>query len=67
MFKFKVDEGKCIGCKKCQGVCPKGFKIWDYEKKSAGLKAIVKNSNYCLLCGMCMTVCPTKAIMIKIQ
>lgn len=67
MFIFEVDEEKCIGCKKCRRVCPKGFKIWDFENKSSGLKAVVKEPKFCLFCGMCVTVCPVKAITLKIK
>jgi hypothetical protein len=65
MFKFEVNEEKCVGCKKCSRVCPKAFKIWAFENKSSGLKAVVKAPNFCLFCGMCVTVCPTKAITIE--
>lgn len=61
---ISVDEGKCIGCRKCRGVCPKGFRIWGYVEKSNGVKAVVKDANFCLYCGMCVTVCPTEAITI---
>lgn len=50
-----VNKDKCVGCKKCIGVCPKEA-ISLEEKKSFIDKA------KCIGCGECMTVCPVKAI-----
>lgn len=67
MFTITVKEKKCIGCKKCREVCPKGPRIWTYEDRSDGIKAVVKDANFCLYCGMCISTCPTAAITIKIK
>lgn len=67
MFSIVVDEEKCIGCEKCQRVCPKAYKIWAFENQSSGKKAVVKDANFCLYCGMCVTVCPTNAITIRLK
>lgn len=51
LYRFKVDEHKCIGCKACQKVC--GMDIPVYE---------TPNSMECIRCGDCKAVCPTGAI-----
>lgn len=56
-FSTKVDEGKCIGCKKCEGVCPSKAIIVDNNSKVAKIKVAM-----CHQCQECTVVCPTKAI-----
>lgn len=68
-----VDEQKCIGCRKCEYVCPI-FIPDTYQGGFAGQKAIsvpfsnaipqiaVLNPDYCMLCGRCAKVCPAEAI-----
>jgi NAD-dependent dihydropyrimidine dehydrogenase PreA subunit len=52
----KVDEGRCTGCSKCEGVCPAGvYKIVDNLSK-------VENPEECTECGACVDECPSEAI-----
>lgn len=52
--KLKVDNNKCIKCKKCISLCP----INNLE--IIGNKIITKNK--CTMCYRCITNCPAKAI-----
>lgn len=51
---YEID-GKCVGCGKCQAVCPQ--KCIDIQKVPA-----VIDQNRCLHCGRCADRCPVKAI-----
>lgn len=45
-FQMRLDKDKCIGCKKCERVCPMGVEV---------TKNI--NSGECIRCGKCKEVC----------
>ncbi|MDO4544649.1 MAG: 4Fe-4S binding protein [Bacillota bacterium] len=51
LYRYSVDEEKCISCGKCQKAC--GFDIKTYE---------TPNSPECIRCGKCKTACPANAI-----
>lgn len=50
-FRMHLDEGKCVGCKKCEQSCPMEVEV---------TKRI--NSPECIRCGKCRSVCPAGAI-----
>ena len=55
--KYKVDEEKCIGCKKCTKVgCP--AISFDKENKKANV-----DRTQCIGCSVCSQVCPKEAIL----
>lgn len=51
LYRLKVDEHKCIGCKACQKSCGMDIRVWEKP-----------NSMECIRCGDCKAVCPTGAI-----
>ncbi len=51
LYRLSVDHEKCIGCKKCENVCPMAVDV---------LNNI--NSAECIRCGKCKAACPTDAI-----
>lgn len=53
--KPKVDQSKCITCKKCAAACPENCIAYE-----GGYAAI--DSSKCIGCMECVTVCPTGAI-----
>ena len=56
-FSTKVDHSLCIGCKKCEAVCPsRAIKVaMDIKKASV-------DSSICHQCQACTEVCPVDAI-----
>lgn len=51
-----LDTGACIGCGRCEEVCPHAvFEI-------ANAKAAVTDLDACMECGACMKNCPVAAI-----
>ncbi len=50
-YQMNLDKAKCVGCKKCEKVCPMNVEV---------TKNI--NSVECIRCGRCKSVCPTNAI-----
>lgn len=52
--RLKIDADKCIGCGKCEGLCPTG------NIAVAGQAA--QSADRCTLCYRCVNLCPVKAI-----
>lgn len=51
LYQMQVDHARCIGCGKCDPVCPMAL---DVRKEITG--------GECIRCGRCKAVCPAKAI-----
>lgn len=59
-----VIEDKCIGCKKCDEVCPERSKVISFVKSNG--KSIPKwNYSNCIRCFCCQELCPRGAIVTK--
>ncbi|PKM70481.1 MAG: hypothetical protein CVU93_01865 [Firmicutes bacterium HGW-Firmicutes-18] len=56
-FSTKVDHSLCIGCKKCETVCPSQSIAVNKETKKASV-----DSSTCHQCQKCTAVCPVDAI-----
>lgn len=51
LYRFKIDENKCISCNKCQEACKMNIPVHE-----------TPNSFDCIRCGDCRSACPTNAI-----
>lgn len=51
VFKYKINEDKCINCSACSKICKMGCVPTDNP-----------NQLECIRCGECKNICPTKAI-----
>ncbi len=59
--EIRINGERCIGCRLCFEVCPKGvFTVGD-DKTPAG-KAVVLDRKECIDCTACYTRCPTGAV-----
>lgn len=53
---LKLDENKCVGCRRCLEVCPHGVFILNERQ------AKIIDLNACIECGACARNCPVSAI-----
>jgi heterodisulfide reductase subunit A len=66
----EVNETLCIGCGKCEEVCPyQAVELREIEKSFEDITIIIKksyvNSALCKGCGTCGATCPVGAISVK--
>lgn len=55
VYRLIIDRQKCIGCKSCSLACPMEAMVIE-ERKA------VNCVHNCILCGVCISKCPEKAI-----
>ncbi len=58
MVEIKIDNDKCTGCGTCVDVCP----VAVFELRNE--KSVAVNVDECLVCRVCETECPEKAIQV---
>lgn len=51
LYRFEIDEEKCVKCGLCRDVCRMDIKVWENP-----------NSTECIRCGECKSACPKGAI-----
>jgi len=56
LLKIRVNEDKCIDCRRCENICPTGA-IIKLGKKERHIEALE-----CSLCFTCVKICPVEAI-----
>ncbi len=56
-FRITANASKCIRCSKCSEVCDMGIPVMNSTVHGGHL-----NSAQCTGCGLCITVCPTRAL-----
>ncbi|MCD6491602.1 MAG: 4Fe-4S binding protein [Candidatus Njordarchaeia archaeon] len=61
-FKPIIDDKKCVRCLLCWLYCPDDSFIIKWSEDGKRPKQVLVNYEYCKGCGICSTVCPTKAI-----
>ncbi len=54
-LRVKNDTDKCIGCGKCNKVCPMEVDMRDNSRKRL-------NGTECILCLRCVEACPAKSL-----
>ena len=57
LVKIRPSGNKCIGCGKCNKICPMDVDVQKYIEN--GLKV---KSTECIFCRNCIHICPVKAI-----
>lgn len=57
---LQFDKDKCIGCKKCQRVCPSS--AIEIEKVADKQFKAVVYMDRCIFCGQCVDSCPKNAL-----
>ena len=53
---YKINQGNCIGCHSCIGMCPVAA-----ISVGADGKCVIDTSK-CISCGTCASICPVGAI-----
>ena len=59
VVSLSLDTEKCIGCGRCEEVCPHG--VFNITNKKAQIAEI----DLCIECGACALNCPVNAIEVK--
>lgn len=55
LFRIRVEKEKCIGCGKCERVCPMNVEVPHNSRRK-------KHATECILCMKCVEECPQNAL-----
>ena len=55
LFRIRVEKEKCIGCGKCEKVCPMNVEVPHNSRRK-------KHATECILCMKCVEECPQNAL-----
>lgn len=65
-YRMTVDMEKCVGCGRCETVCPMAVKITSSDAAraatSSGGATHCIDSGECIRCGKCREICPVAAV-----
>lgn len=61
----EIDHEKCIGCARCEQICPEGICFSTGLKNKSGKVFFEKDLDYCKGCGLCEQICPVSAVKMK--
>ena len=56
---LKLDRNECIGCGRCEEVCP--HRVFAMKDRKAG----IRDKDRCMECGACAVNCPVSAIQVE--
>ncbi|MFQ6124786.1 MAG: nitroreductase family protein [Candidatus Heimdallarchaeota archaeon] len=59
---IRIDQKKCILCRKCVDVCPSKIFVWKSLKGEAK-QVEIEYQELCILCGHCVAICPENAVL----
>ncbi len=60
-YGIKMEQDKCIDCRRCEQVCDMGIPVWKQGKESGRVTALED----CMGCARCVVSCPTDALAIQ--
>ncbi len=55
-YTISINADACIHCRRCERACPAGIFVWEDGKMQ------VQKEQFCIRCGHCADICPTKAV-----
>jgi glutamate synthase (NADPH/NADH) small chain len=60
-YGIRMDQDKCVDCRRCEQVCDMGIPVWRQGKESGRVTGIED----CMGCARCVVSCPSEALEIR--